>query len=135
MTKQTTMPARLLTAILVHADAAIRTAVAAVLKDGAGWRVLGVSNGGEAVQAALAILPQVVLLDPYLQGMDGVATIAALRAHGIGCPVVALVEHNEQAQHWEDRGFAGAIVLSAGLPQVLPRLHMLLTTSSSGQDN
>ncbi len=114
-------------AILAHANVAIRGAIEVALRDDAHWRVLGVSNGGEAVRVALTLMPQVVLIDPYLQGMDGVATIVALRAHGIVCPVIALLEQEREPSHvWQDRGFAGIIELSPGFSLVVSQLHVLM---------
>ncbi|MBC8164095.1 MAG: response regulator [Roseiflexaceae bacterium] len=117
-----------LIAILVHADAAIRATIELLLRERAVWQIHAVSNGGDAVRVALAVLPQVVLLNPYLRGMDGVATIAALRAHRITCPVVALVERDDESQSlWQERGFAGSITLSADLSHFAPQLQLLLT--------
>ena len=48
-----------------------------------GWRVLGpLSSGEEAVRAALAEPPDLVLIDVRLDGaMDGVEAAQAIRAH------------------------------------------------------
>lgn len=121
------MSSRRLAAIVAHPEAAIRDSLARILSKVEGWRVYYVSNGGEAVRIALVTLPQLVLLDPHLQGMNGAATIASLRAHGITCPVVALVQHSGVADaQWEMQGYAGTVALSDAPAQLLHQLQALL---------
>jgi CheY-like chemotaxis protein len=116
--------------VVVHADAAVRALLTALLGSHEGWSVQGVPNGGEAVRAALIAPPQLMLLDPHLHGMDGSATIAALRAHGISCPVVALVDRDDEARGaWEQRGYIGAMALSGGLPHIISQLRALLNAA------
>jgi CheY-like chemotaxis protein len=127
---QPTSAQKPLTAIVVHSKLEVRVLVTALLDDNACWQVWSAANGGEGVRLALTLLPNVVLLDPYLPGMDGIATIVALRAHKITCPVVALVEHHTEGLHaWQAQGFVGAVVLADGLPQVVPQLRALLAAS------
>jgi CheY-like chemotaxis protein len=126
------MIAQPLTAVVVHPDAAVCDSTVQLLAKMAGWRVYGVPSGGDAVRVALATLPQLVLLDQDLQGMNGVATIASLRAHGIKCPVVALVQHGEHdCEHWKAQGYAGAVVLSSGREPVGAQLRALLDLPAS----
>ncbi|WP_073758686.1 response regulator [Streptomyces sp. CB03234] len=50
-----------------------------------GFRVVGVAHSGaEALRAAEALRPDVVLLDIYLPDMDGIGVLRALRAAGHG---------------------------------------------------
>jgi CheY-like chemotaxis protein len=126
------MSSRSLTAVVAHPDAATCDSIVHVLRKVEGWRVYVVSNGGEAVRIALAVLPQLVLLDPDLRGMNGVATIASLRAHGINCPVVALVQYGDNGgEQWEAQGYAGAVMLSSGPGQVGAQLRALLDSPVS----
>lgn len=112
------------TVVLGHANEAVRAAIELLLLESGQWRIHGVANGGEAVRVALIVLPQVVILDPYLPGMDGTATIAALRAHGILSPVIALLERDDQLQSvWQERGFAASITLCDELSQVVPQIR------------
>lgn len=116
-----------MTAVIAHPDTAICDGMTQLLSGVEGWRVYCAANGGEAVRIALVALPQLVLLNPHLQGMTGVATIASLRAHGISCPVVALVQHSDQdREQWYDQGYAGAVVLTNWRTQLVPHLRSLL---------
>jgi CheY-like chemotaxis protein len=68
------------TAILVcDDDAAIRTVVQTMLEH-RGYRVVTAASGQEAVIQAASQHPAVILLDLLMPGMDGWATIAALKA-------------------------------------------------------
>jgi DNA-binding NtrC family response regulator len=69
------MNARLL---IVDDEPTIRRVLTALLQD-AGHEVLAVASGEEAVARASAFRPDLALLDLRLEGMDGVATMDALR--------------------------------------------------------
>ena len=66
--------------ILVVDDDArnLRLAVTALAQ--AGHEVLSAAGGAQAIEAALAHGPDLVLMDVQMPGMDGVAALAALRA-------------------------------------------------------
>jgi two-component system, NtrC family, response regulator AtoC len=69
------MNARLL---IVDDEPTIRRVLTSLLQD-AGHEVLAVASGEEAVARASAFRPDLALLDLRLEGMDGVATMDALR--------------------------------------------------------
>ncbi len=50
------------------------------LESAAGWSVLSVGSGAEAVAQAAAEEPEAILLDVVMPDMDGPATLQALRA-------------------------------------------------------
>lgn len=56
------------------------------------FEVMLASSGPEAVAAAMRSLPDIALLDVMMPGLDGPATLVALRAHGelAGLPMVFL---------------------------------------------
>jgi two-component system, cell cycle response regulator DivK len=58
----------------------------------AGLETLEAGDGGTAIAAATAELPDVILMDIRLPDMDGVAAVEVLRADSVtaGIPVVAL---------------------------------------------
>jgi DNA-binding response OmpR family regulator len=64
--------------LLVEDHAALRGQVAALLR-GAGWQVSEASDGRLALQQALADLPDVLVLDLGLPGLDGLQVCAQLR--------------------------------------------------------
>ena len=59
---------------------AVRRGVAGLLSSEAGWKVCGeASNGSEALQKARALLPDLILLDVSMPGMNGLDTARLLR--------------------------------------------------------
>jgi two-component system, cell cycle response regulator DivK len=60
-----------------------------------GFRVAEASNGAEAVEKALELAPDVILMDLSLPGMDGWEATRRLKANGQTkhIPVVALTSH------------------------------------------
>jgi len=71
-------------------DRNLRLATAAL--EQAGHKVTGVDNGARGVEVALAELPDLVLMDVQMAGMDGIAALNCLRAEprGKSLKVVAL---------------------------------------------
>jgi CheY-like chemotaxis protein len=65
--------------LLAEDDRDIR-AVARLSLKRAGFDVVVVESGEDAIEAAAQALPDVVLLDWLLPGMDGLETLSALRA-------------------------------------------------------
>jgi len=55
-----------------------------------GYHVVTATSGKRALALALAIRPDVVVLDVVMPGIDGVATLRELRKQGHGSPVVML---------------------------------------------
>jgi two-component system cell cycle response regulator DivK len=97
-----------------------------------GYRTLEASTGEEAVELALAEPPALVLLDVQLPGMDGVETLARLRAQErtASITVVALTA---QAMHGDRERF-----LEAGFDGYLSKpvdLGALLRTVEAGCGN
>ncbi len=66
--------------LCVEDEADIRTVVQIALEDLGGLQLLVCSSGPEALAAARAFAPDLILLDVMMPGMDGPATLAALRA-------------------------------------------------------
>ena len=77
----------------------------------AGFTVLVATSGEEAVDRARADLPDIVLMDLQLPGMDGHAALARLRSDRLtaAIPVVALTAFAMQQDHDRAReaGFDG----------------------------
>ena len=67
-----------------------REALAALLEQH-GFAVVGqASDGGEAIEAARRLAPDLVLLDLSMPGIDGLQALPRLRAAAPGCEVVVL---------------------------------------------
>jgi len=66
--------------LCVEDEADIRTVVQIALLDLGGMQLEVCSSGPEALAAAPGFAPDLILLDVMMPGMDGPATLAALRA-------------------------------------------------------
>jgi len=76
------LPSPLVTAkiVLIADDSATVRALARMELESAGYRVLEAADGEQALAAALATPPDVVLLDIEMPVLDGYATVVALKA-------------------------------------------------------
>lgn len=78
--------------LIVDDDAGVRETVGAVLGD-EGFAVAFASDGPEALAAARREKPDLVLLDVWLPGMDGIQVLERLRAEHPRLPVVVVSGH------------------------------------------
>src|SRR5262249_8559806 len=73
-----------------------------------------VGDGHALLQAADALVPDVIVTDIVMPGLDGIAATEALRARRPGAPVVLVTVHDECKLR--ERGFAaGALAFVAKL--------------------
>ncbi len=79
----------------------------------AGWEVLTAASGEEALRSAAAAHPDAVLLDFRMPGMDGPATLQALRDDPATRPIPVImltaVSHPDDLQRLRDAGADGII--------------------------
>ncbi|HZZ97120.1 MAG TPA: response regulator transcription factor [Jatrophihabitantaceae bacterium] len=86
----TTVPAKI-RLLLADDQALVRSALAALLELEDDFEVVAQAGRGDAVVAiALAVRPDVALLDIEMPGLDGLAAAAALRTALPGCRVIIL---------------------------------------------
>ena len=76
--------------MLVEDDPDIQLITRLSLEVGGGYEVRVCASGAEAVQSAPAYAPDLILLDVMMPGMDGLATLDALRKlpEGAATPVI-----------------------------------------------
>jgi CheY-like chemotaxis protein len=68
------------TVLLIDDEDDVREVARLALEMTAGWTVLAAASGAAGVELAAAAAPDAILLDVMMPGMDGPATLAALRA-------------------------------------------------------
>ena len=78
-----TIPSTLSGRILLVDDQSANLRVVGTLLARQGYEVITAANGDEALQRYAEILPDLILLDMMMPGMDGFDVLAALRAHEI----------------------------------------------------
>jgi UDP-3-O-[3-hydroxymyristoyl] N-acetylglucosamine deacetylase len=78
--------------LIVDDDSGVRDSIGAVLSD-EGFRVRYAVDGSEALASAGRERPDLVLLDVWLPGMDGIQVLEKLRGDHEGLPVIVISGH------------------------------------------
>jgi len=78
--------------MIVDDEEGIRETLSGILED-EGYESITASSGEEAVKKAKEITPDVVLLDVWLPGMDGIATLKELKGNHPAVPVIMISGH------------------------------------------
>jgi DNA-binding response OmpR family regulator len=73
-------PAHVKTVLIVEDDVDIGEVLTAILEDTTAYRVIYVPDGFVALKLVQTLIPQLILLDYLLPGMDGLACLDLLRA-------------------------------------------------------
>jgi CheY-like chemotaxis protein len=87
--------------LIVDDDDGIREVAKMSLELVAGWEVATAASGAEGLERARELRPEGILLDVMMPGMDGPATLAALRAGGddvAATPVIFLTAKVQAAE-------------------------------------
>lgn len=105
-----------ITVLLVDDHVAVRQAVRVMLEAEPGMTIVGeASDGAEAVQAAEALRPDVVIVDLAMPGMPGLAAIPRLRQAAPRAAVLVFSMHKNAAYVYEAMraGARGYVLKSA----------------------
>lgn len=97
------------TVLLVDDDAALRTALTFILELD-GFTVESFSSGEALLLGALPEPPSCLVLDYHLSGMNGVETLARLRARGVTTPALLITSHPNPAVRAAIAALDGIIV-------------------------
>ncbi|WP_172381664.1 response regulator transcription factor [Streptomyces sp. MNP-20] len=83
--------------LVVDDQELVREGIASLLGIQPGIRVVGTAaDGAGAVDAALTLAPDVILMDVRMPGMDGVTAVAAVHARAPACKVVMLTTFDDE---------------------------------------
>ncbi|OLF10375.1 response regulator [Actinophytocola xanthii] len=83
--------------LVVDDQRLVREGIASLLGIRPGIEVVGTAaDGREAVEKALALAPDVVLMDVRMPGMDGVDAVAVLNRRAPGCRAVMLTTFDDE---------------------------------------
>ena len=88
-----------MTVLIVDDHPVVRQGLRVLLEVHDGIDVTGeAADGEEALAQAAALIPDVILLDLKLPGMDGIAVLRALRDRGVASRILVLTSGNDPAQ-------------------------------------
>jgi two-component system response regulator MprA len=115
------------TILLVDDVYTARSLLERVLRLVGRYEVITVGSGEEAVRAALEDAPDLIVLDVMMPRLDGVATLQALRALGVACPVLAYTARSEQFPgEFVRHGFSAYLQKNGDLGSLLAMVRELL---------
>jgi two-component system nitrate/nitrite response regulator NarL len=83
--------------LLIDDHALVRKGIEELLQSRGVQVVASVGSGEEGVRRAKELSADLILLDVKMPGMNGIETLKALRASGVGAPVVMLTMSREDA--------------------------------------
>ncbi len=112
--------------LLVDDHTVVRTALAALLAREPDIDIVGeAANGQQAVEVALALQPDVILMDISMPVLNGIEATRIIRAACPGITVIGLsmFHHKEQAQPMLDAGAAGYVCKSDPVAVLLNALR------------
>lgn len=106
-----------------------RSMIERVLTHVGRYEVQAVGGGAEAIEVALASLPDVIVMDVRMPRMDGITTLRELRARDVTCPVIAYTARHEQTPgEFVNEGFNAYVSKNGNLS------HLLTTVRSMVQE-
>ncbi len=105
----------------------VRLKTELVLRNAGMFKVHSVGSGEEALALIALQPPDAVVMDIVMLGMDGIATLRALRAHGFHAPVIAYTARRpRQPGEFEALGFDAFVSKAENLNQLIAVLRILL---------
>lgn len=116
--------------LIVDDDLGIRRIVQISLKAIAGWEVLSADSGSEGVAIAESEVPDAILLDVMMPGMDGMETFTQMQANPTTQPIpiillTAKAKVNEQKQ-FNNIAIAGIISKPFKAPELVDQIRAIL---------
>ena len=97
------------------------------------YSVRSVASGAEAIEAALADTPDLIILDISMAGMDGVTVLHQLRERGVTCPAIAFTARSERTpDEFKNHGFNAYVSKTGDLSSLLETVRAVLGNRSRG---
>ena len=119
------------TILIAEDDRAVREALARALQF-EGYAVIAAQDGGRALELLASDVPDAVVLDVMMPGVDGLSVCRRLRENGYDLPVLMLTARHAVADRVAglDAGADDYLVKPYALDELLARLRALLRRTS-----
>jgi len=114
--------------ILVADDEAENVKILAALLKEAGYGVLVAENGFEAVKLAFSKLPSLIIMDMYLQGLDGLEVCKRLKTDALTASVPIIIITTNTAV--EDIEKALSLGINAYITKPVPNKDILTAVAN-----
>ena len=116
-----------ITILLVDDHEVVRKGVRAYLETQPDFHVVGeASSGEEAIDFVTELIPDVVLMDLIMPGMDGIELLQRVREQSRQVPVILCTAYGEYKQNLETWASDEYIVKSANLDGLMKKIEKLL---------
>jgi DNA-binding NarL/FixJ family response regulator len=119
--------------LLVEDHVLVRQSIRAFLQ-GADFVVIGeTGTGAEAVQLALELQPDIVIMDIHLPDMSGIEATRRIRRQCPDIHVIALTAYNEKAYQraLDEAGADGYILKTAEFSELVARIQQVIASRES----
>jgi two-component system OmpR family response regulator len=91
------------------------------------YTVRSVASGADAIEAALADAPDLIILDITMAGMDGITVLRELRERGFVCPAIAFTARTEKIPgEFKNHGFNAYVSKTGDLSSLLETVRAVL---------
>lgn len=113
-------------ALIVDDERGIRSSMAGVLSD-EGWQTIVAESGKEGVQKFVAHKPDLVFLDIWMEGMDGIKALQVMRQYDRSTPIVMMSGHGtiETAVKTTKLGAFDFLEKPLSIAKILPLLEQV----------
>ena len=120
-----TAPSRRLRVLVVDDHPMVRAGLSSMLSDDDIEVVAEAASGREAVHRAVALDPDLVLLDVQLPDMDGIETLTRIKARAPGAAILMVSMHDDPAmvRRAVEAGASGYVLKGIGRRELLAALR------------
>ena len=120
-----TAPSRRLRVLVVDDHPMVRAGLSSMLSDDDIEVVAEAASGREAVDRAVALDPDLVLLDVQLPDMDGIETLTRIKARAPGAAILMVSMHDDPAmvRRAVEAGASGYVLKGIGRRELLAALR------------
>ncbi len=116
--------------ILIIDDEKLNRKLFRVILEHGGYQIIAAEDGEQGIQLAKEKVPDLILMDIQMTGMDGIEALKILKSEPItqGIPVIAFTFHDTQKNREKllEQGFNGFLSKAIGTRDILNAIKSIL---------